>query len=156
CTAFGLALVVLWPFHQVGFTRSLHVLTRTTGGAIADFRRWEGSREVWADLDGQFRLSQRRIHRRVRILGIENVSTLIVRAPETSTTHTVGPNETANLYPSGIVAQPGGAVTVETRGVTLSQRLLRELLREVPKDGETFLHGVVRTPDAVPVKPEPE
>ena len=74
---------MLWPLHQVGFTRSLHVLTRTAGGAIADFRRWEGTREVWADLDGVFRLSQRRLHRRVRILGIQNVSTLIVLDPET-------------------------------------------------------------------------
>src|SRR5262245_10951059 len=83
CVAFGLGLVVLWPLHQVGFTRSLHVLTRTTAGAISDFRGWEGTREVWADLDGHFRLSQRRLHRRVRILGIENVSTLIVLDPET-------------------------------------------------------------------------
>ena len=110
---------------------------------------------MWADLDGHFRLSQRRLHRRVRILGIENVSTLIVLDPETGAIHTVGPNETANVYPSGIVAQPGRPVTVETRPVTLSQRLLRELLREVPPDGETYFHGVVRTPDAVTLKPDP-
>jgi inner membrane protein len=156
CTAFVLGLVVLWPLHQVGFTRSLHVLTRTTAGAIADFRRWEGTREVWADLDGHFRLSQRRLHRRVRILGIENVSTLIVLDPETGKIHTAGPNETANVHPSGIVAQPGRAVSVETRPVTLSQRLLRELLREVPTGGETYFHGVIRTPDAVALKPDPE
>ena len=132
------------------------MLTRTTVGAIADFRRWEGMREVWADLDGHFRLSQRRLHRRVRILGIENVSTLIVLDPESHTIHTVGPNETANVYPSGIVAQPGRPVTVETRPVTLTQRLLRELLREVPPDGETYFHGIVRTPDAVALKPDPE
>ena len=132
------------------------MLTRTTAGAIADFRRWEGTREVWADLDGHFRLSQRRLHRRVRILGIENVSTLIVLDPESNTIHTVGPNETANVYPSGIVAQPGRPVTVDTRPVTLTQRLLRELLREVPPDGETYFHGIVRTPDAVALKPDPE
>ena len=153
---FLLGLVVLWPLHQAGFTRSLHVLTRTPAGAIADFRRWEGTREVWADLDGLFRLSQRRLHRRVRILGLENVSTLIVLDPETGTIHTVGPSESANVYPSGIVAQPGRAVTVETRPVTLTQRLLRDLLRDVPPDGETYLHGVVRTPDAVALKPDPE
>jgi inner membrane protein len=156
CTAFVLGLVVLWPLHQLGFTRSLHVLTRTTAGAIVDFRGWEGVREVWADLDGHFRLSQRRLHRRVRILGIENVSTLIVLDPETGAIHTVGPNETANVYPSGIVAQPGPTVTVETRPVTLTQRLLRELLHEVPPDGETYFHGIVRTPDAVTLKPDPE
>jgi inner membrane protein len=156
CTGLLLGLAVLWPLHQVGFTRSLHVLTRTTAGAIADFRGWEGTREVWADLDGHFRLSQRRLHRRVRILGIENVSTLIVLDPETDTVHTVGPNETANVYPSGIVAQPGPAVTVETRPVTLTQRLLRELLREVPPDGETYFHGLVRTSDAVTLKSDPE
>jgi hypothetical protein len=132
------------------------VLTRTPAGAITDFRRWEGTREVWADLDGHFRLSQRRLHRRVRILGIENVSTLIVLDPESHTIHTVGPNETANVYPSGIVAQPGPPVTVETRPVTLTQRLLRELLREVPPAGETYFHGVVRTPDAVALRPDPE
>jgi inner membrane protein len=156
CAAFALGLVVLWPLHQVGFTRSLHVLTRTTAGAIADFRGWEGTREVWADLAGHFRLSQRRLYRRVRILGIENVSTLIVFDPETDTIHTVGPNETANVYPSGIVAHPGRPLTVETRPVTLTQRLLRDLLREVPPDGETFFHGLVRTSDAVTLKPAPE
>jgi membrane-bound metal-dependent hydrolase YbcI (DUF457 family) len=156
CLGFLLGLLVLWPLHQIGFTRSLHVLTRTTAGAIADFRRWEGTREVGGDLDGHFRLSQRRLQRRVRILGIENVSTLIVLDPETGAIHTVGPNETANVYPSGIVAHPGRAVTVDTRPVTLSQRLLRDLLREVPPDGETYFHGVVRTPDAVTLKPDPE
>jgi membrane-bound metal-dependent hydrolase YbcI (DUF457 family) len=156
CAGLVLGLAVLWPLHQVGFTRSLHVLTRTAAGAIADFRRWEGTRDVWADLDGHFRLSQRRLHRRVRILGIENVSTLIVLDPETNTIHTVGPNETANVYPGGIVAQPGRSVTVDTRPVTLTQRLLRELLREVPPDGETYFHGIVRTPDAIALKPDPE
>ena len=156
CAGLVLGLAVLWPLHQVGFTRSLHMLTRTPAAAITDFRRWEGTREVWADLDGHFRLSQRRLHRRVRILGIENVSTLIVLDPESHTIHTVGPNETANVYPSGIVAQPGRPVTVESRPVTLTQRLLRELLREVPSDGETYFHGIVRTPDAVALKPDPE
>jgi inner membrane protein len=156
CAGFLLGLGVLWPLHQAGFTRSLHVLTRTAAGAISDFRRWEGAREVWADLDGHFRLSQRRLHRRVRILGIENVSTLVVLDPETDAIHTVGPNETANVYPSGIVARPGRAVAVETRAVTLTQRLLRDLLREVPPDGETYLHGIVRTSDAVVLRPDPE
>jgi inner membrane protein len=156
CAALALGLAVLWPLHHAGFTRSLHLLTRTTGGAIADFRRWEGTREVWADLDGHFRLSQRRLRGRVRILGIESVSTVLVLDPGTGAVHTVGPTESANVYPSRIVAQPGRAVTVETRPVALNQRLLRELLREVPPDGETYLHGVVRTPDAVTVKPDPE
>ena len=48
-------------------------------------------------------------------------------------------------------------MTVDTRPVTLTQRLLRELLREVPPpDGETYFHGIVRTPDAVALKPDPE
>jgi hypothetical protein len=76
--------------------------------------------------------------------------------PETDAIHTVGPNETANVYPSGIVARPGRAVAVETRAVTLTQRLLRDLLREVPPDGETYLHGIVRTSDAVVLRPDPE
>jgi inner membrane protein len=156
CAGCLLGLAALWPLHHAGFTRSLHLLTRTAGGAIADFRRWEGAREVWADLDGVFRLSQRRLHRRVRILGIENVSTLIVLDPETGTIHTVGPTETANIYPAGIVARPGRSVTVVTRPVTLTQRLLRDLLREVPPDGETYFHGSVRTPDAVALKQHPE
>jgi inner membrane protein len=151
-----LGLAVLWPLHQAGFTRSLHVFTRTTAGAIADFRRWEGTREVWGDLDGHFRLSQRRLDRRVRILGVENVSTLIVLDPEAGTIHSVGPNESANVYPSGLVAQPGLPVTVTTRPVALTQRLLGDLLHEVPSDGETYFHGVVRTPDAPAIKPDPE
>jgi membrane-bound metal-dependent hydrolase YbcI (DUF457 family) len=151
-----LGLAVLWPLHQAGFTRSLHVFTRTAVGAIADFRRWEGVREVWADLDGHFRLSQRQVRRRIRILGIENVSTLIVLDPESGTIHTVGPSESANIYPEGIVAQPGPMVTVETRPVTLTQQLLRDLLSEIPLDGETYLHGVVRTTDAPALKPDPE
>ena len=156
CAGFLLGLAVLWPIHLVGFTRALHVFTRTTGGAIADFRRWEGTREVWADLDGLFRLSQRRVRQRVRILGVANISTLIVLDPATGTVHTVGPAESANVYPSGIVAQPGRPIRVETRPVTLTQQLLRDLLREVPPDGETFFHGILRTPDTPALKPDPE
>src|SRR5262249_54067952 len=32
----------------------------------------------------------------------------------------------------------------------------RDLLREVPPDGETYFHGIVNTPDSVAVKPDPE
>jgi membrane-bound metal-dependent hydrolase YbcI (DUF457 family) len=156
CAGFLLGLAVLWPLHLVGFTRTLHVFTRTPGGAIADFRRWEGTREVWADLDGLFRLSQRRVHQRVRVLGVANTSTLIVLDPATGTVYTVGPAESANVFPQALVAHPGRPVRVETRPVTLTQQLLRDLLREVPLDGETYLHGVVRTPDVPALKPDPE
>lgn len=47
-------------------------------------------------------------------------------------------------------------MTIETRPVTLTQRLLQDLLREVPPDGETYFHGMVRTSDAVSLKAEPE
>jgi inner membrane protein len=156
CAGFLLGLAVLWPLHLVGFTRALHLFTRTPGGAIADFRRWEGTREVWADLDGLFRLSQRRVHQRVRILGIANTSTLIVLDPSTGTVHTVGPAESANVFPEAIVAHPGRPIRVETRPVTLTQQLLRDLLSEVPPAGETYLHGIVRTPDVPALKPDPE
>ena len=149
---FLLGLAVLWPLHLVGFTRGLHLVTRTTGGAIADFRRWEGTREVWADLDGLFRLSQHRVRQRVRILGLANTSTLIVLDPATDTVHTVGPAETANVFPRGIVAHGGRPVRVETRAVTLTQQLLGDLRREIPPDGETYLHGLVRTPDMVRIR----
>jgi inner membrane protein len=156
CAGFLLVLAVLWPLHLVGFTRALHLFTRTVGGGITDFRRWEGTREVWADLDGLFRLSQRRVHRRVRILGIANSSTLIVLDPATSAVHTVGPAESANVFPQAIVAHPGRPIRVESRPVTLTQQLLRDLLREVPPDGETYFHGIVRTPDVVALRPDPE
>jgi inner membrane protein len=149
-------LVVLVPLHQMGFARALHAFTRTTSGAITDFRSWEGRYEVWADVDGLLRLSQRRVRQRYRVLGIANASTLIVRDPATGTIHTVGPTETANIYPSGIRAHQGAAVRVRTRQVTLTQQLLKDLLREVPPDGETYFHGIVRTPDAVVLKPDPE
>src|SRR5262245_58286976 len=44
-------LVILVPLHQMGFARALHAFTRTTTGAITDFRGWEGRYEVWADVD---------------------------------------------------------------------------------------------------------
>jgi inner membrane protein len=149
-------LAVLLPLQQIGFARALHALTRTASGAIADFRGWEGRYEVWADVEGLFRLSQGRVRQRYRILGIANASTLIVLNPATGTIHTVGPTEAANIYPSGIRAHQGAAVTVRTRQVTLTQQLLKDLLRHVPPDGETYFHGVVRTPDVVVLKPDPE
>jgi inner membrane protein len=149
-------LVVLVPLHQMGFARALHAFTRTTTGAITDFRGWEGRYEVWADVDGLLRLSQRRVRQRYRVLGIANANTLIVQDPATGAIRTVGPTEAANIYPSGIRAHQGVAVTVRTRPVTLTQQLLNELLREVPLDGETYLHGIVRTPDVVVLKPDPE
>jgi inner membrane protein len=150
------ALAILLPLQQIGFARALHALTRTTSGAIADFRGWEGRHEVWADVDGLFRLSQRRVRHRLRILGIANASTLIVLDPATGGIHTIGPTEAANIYPSGIRAHQGAAVTVQTRPVTLTQQLLKDLLREVPPEGETYFHGIVRTPDVVVLKPDPE
>jgi hypothetical protein len=149
-------LVILVPLHQMGFARALHAFTRTTSGAIADFRGWEGRYEVWADVDGLLRLSQRRVRQRYRVLGIANANTLIVLDPASGAIQTVGPTEAANIYPSGIRAHQGSAVTVRTRPVTLTQQLLRDLLRSVPREGETYFHGIVRTPDVVVLKPDPE
>jgi hypothetical protein len=140
----------------MGFARALHVFTRTASGAIVDFRGWEGRYEVWVDVDGLFRLSQRRVRQRYRVLGIANANTLIVLDPVTGAIRTVGPTEAANIYPSGIRAHRGAAVTVRTRQVTLTQQLLKDLLREVSPDGETYFHGIVRTPDVVVLKPDPE
>jgi len=150
------SLAVLIPLHEMGFTRALHALTRTTAGAIADYRTWEGRYEVWADVEGIFPLSQRRVTQRYRILGIANQSTLIVLDPATGTIHTVGPTKEATLYPSRIRAQRGQPITVTTRPVTLTQQLLRDLRREIPPDGETYLHGTVKTPDTPLTQPDPE
>jgi inner membrane protein len=149
-------LGVLVPLHEMGFTRALHALTRTTAGAIADYRTWEGKYEVWAEIEGIFPLSQRRVHQRYRILGIANQSTLIVLDPGTHTIHTVGPTKEATLYPARIRAHRGQPITVATRPVTLTQQLLRDLRREIPSDGETYLHGVVKTPDTPLTQPDPE
>ncbi len=149
-------LAVLLPLQQTGFARALHALTRTTSGAIADFRGWEGRYEVWADVESLFRLSQRRIRQRYRVHGIANANTLIVLDPATGTIHTIGPTEAADIYPSGIRAHQGAAVAVRTRQMTLTQRLLRDVLDEVSPEGETYFHGIVRTPDAVVLKPDPE
>jgi hypothetical protein len=140
----------------MGFARALHALTRTTTGAIADFRGWEGRYEVWADLDGVFRLSQRRVRQRVRILGIASASAVIVLDPGTGRIHTVGATESANVYAIAIRAHPGRPIGVRTRPVALTQQLLRDLLREVPPDGETYFHGTVRTPDTPVLRPDPE
>ena len=156
CAGFLVGLAILTPLHLVGFTRALHVFTGTVGGAITDFRRWEGTREVWADLDGLFRLSQRPVRQRVLVLGIANTSTVIILDPATGRVHTVGPAESANVFPRAIVARPGRAVRVETRPVTLTQQLLRDVLREIPAAGETYLHGIVRTPDTPALQADPE
>ena len=80
----------------------------------------------------------------------------MVLDPVTQKVHAVGPTKEANIYPAKIRAHAGRAITVETRQITLTQQLLRDLLREVPPDGETFFHGTVKTTDAVLVKPNPE
>jgi membrane-bound metal-dependent hydrolase YbcI (DUF457 family) len=152
-----LALIaILLPLHWLGFARALHALTRTTAGAIADYRIWEGKYEVWAEVDGIFRLSQRRVRQRYRILGVANAHTLVVDDPGAGTMHTVGTGESASIFPYGIRAEPGRAITVQTRTVDLSQELLGDLLRKIPTTGESFLLGKVRTPDTPVIKPEPE
>src|SRR3990170_2483289 len=57
-------LAVLLPIHQIGFTRALHAITQTTTAAISDYRGWQGRWEVWAEVDGIFQLSQRRVRQR--------------------------------------------------------------------------------------------
>ena len=39
---------------------------------------------------------------------------------------------------------------------TLSQQLLRDLLREVPPEGETYFQGTVKTPDTPALRQDPE
>lgn len=45
---------------------------------------------------------------------------------------------------------------MRSRPVVLTQQLLRELLREVPREGETYFQGTVKTTDPPVVKPDPE
>jgi inner membrane protein len=156
CAGFLVALVILAPLQQLGFARALHALTRTTPGAIADYRAWEGQREVWVDVAGTLRLAQRRVRQRYRVLGLANANTLIVLDPATDAILTVGPGETTTIHPHQVRAHPGRPITVQTRAVALSQQLLRDLLAHVPPTGETYLHGTVRTPDAPPIRPDPE
>jgi inner membrane protein len=156
CAGFMVALAVLAPLQQLGFARALHVLTRTTAGAIADYRAWEGQREVWVDVAGTLRLAQRRVRQRYRVLGLANASTLIVLDPGTDAILTVGPGETTTIHPHQVRAHPGRPITVSTRAVALSQQLLQDLLAHIPPTGETYLHGTVRTPDTPPIRPDPE
>ncbi len=150
------SFAVLLPLHQMGFTRALHALTQTPTAAISDYRGWQGIFEVWAEVDGIFQLSQKRVRQRYRILGIANATTLIVLDPTTERIHTVGTGKEATLYPYRIRAHQGRPITIRTRQVTLSQQLLQDLLREVPPEGETYFQGTVKTPDTVILKPDPE
>ncbi|MFZ1059781.1 MAG: metal-dependent hydrolase [Candidatus Rokuibacteriota bacterium] len=150
------ALAVLLPLHQIGFSRALHALTQTTTAAISDYRGWQGRWEVWAEVDGIFQLSQRRVSARYRILGIAGATTLIVLDPATGRIHTVGANKESNLYPYRIRAQQGRPITVRSRQVTLTQQLLKDLLREVPPEGETYFQGTVKTPDTPVLRQDPE
>jgi hypothetical protein len=131
-------LAVLLPLHQMGFTRALHAFTRTTAGAIRDYRGWQGRYEVWVDVDGIFQLSARRVQARYRVLGLADPATLVVLDPPTGRIHTVGAGKEANLYPYRIRARQGRAITVRSRAVGLTQQLLRDLLGEVPPEGDTY------------------
>src|SRR3990170_1188215 len=128
-------LAVLLPLHQMGFTRALHALTQTTTAAISDYRGWQGRWEVWAEVEGIFQISQRRVRQRYRILGIASATTLIVLDPATGRIHTVGAGKEANLYPYRIRAHQGRPITIRARQATLTQRLLKDLLVEVPPEG---------------------
>ena len=154
--ALAVALAVLLPLHQMGFTRALHALTRTTAGAIRDYRGWQGRSEVWVEVDGIFPLSARRVQAHYRILGLADPATLVVLDPPTGRIYTVGAGKEANLYPYRIRAHQGRAITVRRRTVGLTEQLLRDLLREVPPEGETYFQGSVKTADAPVVPPDPE
>jgi len=150
------SLAVLLPLHEMGFTRALHALTQTTHAAISDYRGWQGRWEVWAEVDGIFQLSQRRVRQRYRILGLANATTLVVLDPATGRIHTLGTSKEATLYPYRVRAHQGRPIRVQTRQVTLTQQLLRDLLREVPSEGETYLQGTVKTSDTLILQPDPE
>jgi inner membrane protein len=154
--ALALALAILLPLQQMGFARALHALTQTTGGAISDYRRWQGQRLVWVDVEGLFQPSGRRVRQRYRVLGLANTSTLVVLDPATDRIHTVGPTAEANVYPLRVRAEPGPPVTIQTRPVVLTQQLLRDVLQAVPPDGDTLLQGEVSTPDTPRIRPDPE
>jgi inner membrane protein len=154
--ALAVALAILLPLHEMGFTRALHALTRTMAGAIRDYRGWQGRNEVWVQVDGIFQRSARRVQARYRVLGVVDAATLVVLDPGTGQVHSVGTSRDADLYPDRIRAHQGRAIRVRSRPVVLTQQLLGDLLREVPREGETYFLGTVKTADAPVVTPQPE
>jgi inner membrane protein len=154
--ALAVALAILLPLHEMGFTRALHALTRTMAGAIRDYRGWQGRNEVWVQVDGIFQRSARRVQARYRILGVVDAATLVVLDPGTGRVHSVGTSRDADLYPDRIRAHQGRAIRVQSRPVVLTQQLLGDLLRSVPPEGETYFQGTVKTADAPVVRPQPE
>jgi hypothetical protein len=140
----------------VGFPYALHHLLRTTGGAIVDYRAWQGEYRVTVEASGTFQTSQRKVSGRFDVLGVANTSSLVVYDPAAGTVYTIGTDRESNIYTKTILARKGERVRVETQRVEMKNELLGSLLKRIPPGGETFLNGTVKTADKALIRQNPE
>jgi hypothetical protein len=148
--------LLLLPINRAGLFQSLHALLKDIHSAIADYRAWENAYRVIADVEGGLNISQQPIAGAFEVLGVENANSLVVFDEATEILYTVGTDQRANIYPKQIRCRKGEPIRVTTQKVHLENELLGNLLDHLPKEGQTFIKGTLKTTDRVILPKDPD
>jgi len=155
-TVVSIFALLLLPINRAGLFQSLHALLKDIHSAIADYRAWENAYRVIADVEGGLNISQQPIAGAFEVLGVENANSLVVFDETRDALYTVGTDANANIYPKRILCRKGEPIQVITHKVHLENELLGNLLDHLPKEGQTFIKGTLKTTDRVILPKDPD
>ncbi len=155
-TVFSAFALLLLPLNRAGLFPSLHALLKDIHSAIADYRAWENTYRVIADVEGGLNISQQPIAGAFEVLGVENANSLVVFDETRDVLYTVGTDQNANIYPKRILCRKGEPIQVITQKVHLENELLGNLLDHLPQEGQTFIKGTLKTTDRVILPKDPD
>ncbi len=121
---FSVFALLLLPLNRAGLFPSLHALLKDIHSAIADYRAWENTYRVIADVEGGLNISQQPIEGAFEVLGVENANSLVVYDETRDVLYTVGTDQNANIYPKRILCRKGEPIQVITQKVHLENRVV--------------------------------
>jgi len=155
-TITSILVFLLLPINRVGLFKSLHYIIKDTPSAVADYRSWADEYIVYANVEGTFNISQKPIVSQFEVLGIENKNSLVVYDAHADLIYTVGTDQNTTIYPKTIRCVKGESIDVATKRVHIENELLGNLIDHIPKNGQTFIKGAIKTTDAVILPRDPD
>ncbi|MCM8781903.1 MAG: metal-dependent hydrolase [Candidatus Omnitrophica bacterium] len=139
------------PLNRIGLRGALHYLVRIPQSAVTDYLNYSAEgRQVIIEFDGVFNVSQKRINGRWEAIGSTSKNSLIIKSPE-GKIYSIGANPGDNIRSLSIRSHKAGKLKTQSREIYLRNQLLLDIFQYIPKEGESYLLGYIKTYD----KPKP-
>ncbi|GAB5520943.1 MAG: hypothetical protein RhofKO_31940 [Rhodothermales bacterium] len=138
---FLVAFVPVVVVKATSYERVIRVLQADASSAVRDYLTMSATHRVWVDLVAEDPATGRRLEGQFEAIGSTDYHTLLV-ADTTGTVFSVGKPYDANFRAVAAVCHRGAPLTVTSRQVDLSGRLLADLDHHLPRlpDGALVRH----------------